>query len=381
MVDRPNRTTKRCADVWHAAGRSATPIGCLLLGGLLGRVVRVRRGLDSRITRSEELSLDLMATVGFDGHFKRLNRSWERSLGWSTDELLSRPLIDFMHPDDRERSAEELADVSAGGDSVGFRTRYRARDGSYRWLEWNARADAEQRVIHANARDVTVLHDAEETIRSHGEDLERTVRERTGELERSRRETLRRLALAAEYRDDDTHRHTERVGHTSMLLATALGLPEDTVQTIRDAAPLHDVGKLGIADSILLKPGRLTGPEFRTMQGHSRIGAAILANGSSCVLRMAEQIALSHHERWDGTGYPDGLAARDIPLTARITAIADAFDAITHRRPYKAARSLDHALTEIRRAGGTHFDPTVVDAFLTLDHATLVQDAGPGRLG
>lgn len=349
-------------------------IAYLLLGGLVGRFVTVRRALEEKIARSEELSLDLMATLGADGYFKRLNRSWERLLDWSLEELYARPLVDFVHPDDRRRTLHAFTNVSAGRDAIGFRNRFLARDGSYRWLEWNARADTgEPGINHANARDITVLQHAEETIRCHGEQLARTVAERTAELEHARRETLRRLALAAEYRDDDTHQHTERVGHTSMLIARALGLPEETVRTIRDAAPLHDIGKLGISDTILLKPGPLTDDERDTMQRHSRIGAAILAHGSSSVLRMAEEIALRHHERWDGTGYPCGLACLDIPLTARITAVADTFDAITHRRPYVVARTVEDALAEIRRVSGTHIDPDVVDAFLTLDHAALLR--------
>lgn len=347
----------------------------LLLGGLLGRFVTVRRRLEAKIARSERLSLDLMATASAEGYFTRLNDSWQRTLGWSSDELRSRPLIEFVHPDDRERTLAELANLNAGRDTISFRNRYQARDGSYRWLEWNACVDTEQAIIHANARDITVLRQAEETIRQHGEQLERTVGLRTRELEHSRRETLQRLALAAEYRDDETHNHTERVGHTSMLIAGKLGLPQETVQRICEAVPLHDVGKLGISDTILLKPGPLTAAEYTTMQDHTLHGAAILVDSSSAVLQMAAQIALSHHERWNGSGYPHGVAGEDIPLAARIAAIADTFDAITHKRPYKDARPIQDALSVISLHSGTLFDPAVVDAFLTLDHTQLVHDA------
>jgi len=351
----------------------ARAIAYLTLGGVVGRFVTVRRRLEEKIARSERLSLDLMATAGSDGRLMRLNHAWERALGWSLDELYAHPFLYFVHPDDRARSAAAFTDVLAGTDVIGLRNRYRAHNGSYRWLEWNAHSDGESSIIHANARDITVLHEAEATIRDHSDLLARTVRERTAELEHSRRETLRRLALAAEYRDDDTHQHTERVGHTSMLIARALGLSDELARTIRDAAPLHDIGKLGISDNILLKRGPLTAFEFQAMQRHSQIGAAILANGSSRVLRMAEQIALCHHERWDGTGYPGRLAHEAIPLTARITAIADTFDAITHVRPYKDARSIEDAVAEIRRVSGTQFDPAIVCTFLTLDLAALLQ--------
>lgn len=347
----------------------------LLLGGLLGHFVTQRRSLEAKVTRSEQLSRDLMATADFDGYFTRVNDSWQRTLGWSRDELCSRPLIDFVHPDDRERTLAELACLAEGRDAIAFRNRYRGRDGSYHWLEWNACSDLNARIIHANARDITLLHQAEEAIRDHGEELECTVRVRTGELEQSRRETLQRLALAAEYRDDDTHNHTERVGRTSMLIARALGLSDATVRTICEAVPLHDVGKLGISDTILLKAGPLTAAEYSAMQHHTLIGAAILVDSGSSVLQMAAQVALNHHERWNGSGYPNGVAGEDIPLVARIAAIADTFDAITHARPYKDAQTIEHALAEIRSASGTQFDPCVVTAFLELDHAGLVHGA------
>ena len=350
-------------------------VAYLLLGVLLGRFVSAHRALEAKVARSERLSLDLMATVDFDGRLKWLNDSWKRALGWGIDELRARPLVTFVHPEDRRRSLDMFAGVVAGHNAIGFRNRCRARDGSYRWLEWNARADDERSIIHATARDITVLHDAEETIRHHGEELERLVQTRTSELELSRRETLQRLALAAEYRDDDTNRHTTRVGRTSMLVARELGLPDWLVQTIGDAAPLHDVGKLGIPDAIMLKPGKLTTAQYDTMKEHTFIGAAILAGSSSSVLQMAAAIALTHHERWNGTGYPDGLAGEQIPLAARIAAIADTFDAITHNRPYKDARPIDIALAEIRRGSGSLFDPAVVAAFLELDHGALVQAA------
>jgi response regulator RpfG family c-di-GMP phosphodiesterase len=196
----------------------------------------------------------------------------------------------------------------------------------------------------------------------------RRIRADSDLLELARLETLQRLALAAEYRDDDTLQHTERVGQLSALVAERMRLAPATVALIRQAAPLHDVGKLGVSDSILLKPGRLTAEEWELMKRHSTIGAAILAGSTSPVLQLGERIAHWHHERWDGTGYPDGLADRAIPISARIVAITDVFDALTHERPYKHAWPVNDALAEIEHLAGVQFDPEVVTAFLTLDH-------------
>ena len=193
------------------------------------------------------------------------------------------------------------------------------------------------------------------------------------ELENSRMETLQRLALAAEYRDDGTHQHTDRVARTSCLLAEQLGLEDDEATLIRQAAPLHDLGKLSLPDAILMKRARLTVAEYEEVKRHPAAGAAILAGSGSSVLRLAEEIALTHHEWWDGSGYPDGLGRRSIPLSGRIVALADVFDALTHTRPYKLAWSADDAVAEICRLNGHQFDPTVVEAFLRLDTKGLVE--------
>jgi putative two-component system response regulator len=203
-------------------------------------------------------------------------------------------------------------------------------------------------------------------------ELEVKVRERTLDLEAARIEVLQRLSLAAEFRDDDTGQHTQRVGHTSALLAQALGLPEDQVGLIRLAAPLHDVGKIGIADAILLKPGKLAPEEFQVMTTHTVIGGKILAGSRSPLLQLAELIALNHHESWDGTGYPHGRRGEDIPLAGRIVSVADVFDALTHPRPYKQAWPVEQAVAEMERLGGSKFDPGVVAAFLRLYKEGLV---------
>jgi putative two-component system response regulator len=193
--------------------------------------------------------------------------------------------------------------------------------------------------------------------------LEQKVRERTTELEETQIEILERLALAAEYRDDYTGEHTKRVGQMSAQIAQALGLSEPEVELIRRASPLHDVGKIAIPDSILLKRGKLTPDEFEFMKGHTTLGAKMLSGGSFPLLQSAEEIALTHHERWDGTGY-SGLKGESIPITGRIVTVADVFDALTSARPYKEAWPRAEAIEEIQRQSGQQFDTRVVEAFL-----------------
>jgi putative two-component system response regulator len=200
--------------------------------------------------------------------------------------------------------------------------------------------------------------------RLYGVLLEEKVLERTQDLELAQLETLERLALAGEFRDDDTGLHTRRVGRTAGRIAQALGLASLQVDLILRAAPLHDVGKIGIVDAILLKPGKLTQQEFDIMQQHTVIGGRMLSGSSSPWLQLAEEIALTHHERWDGTGYPSRLECEDIPISGRIVAVADVFDALAHERPYKKAWPPAEALAEIQRHSGLQFDPTVVEAFL-----------------
>jgi putative two-component system response regulator len=208
--------------------------------------------------------------------------------------------------------------------------------------------------------------------------LDQRVYERTQDLGDARLDLLERLALAAEYRDDDTREHTRRVGRASALIARSLGLAEDQVELIRLAAPLHDVGKIGIPDRILLKPGRLTSHEFDLMRNHVQIGMSILSGSRSSILEMSAQIALTHHEWWDGGGYLAGLAGADIPVAGRIVAAADVFDALTHDRPYKKAWTVEAALEEIRGLSGRQFDPCVVEAFETLEHAELLAPVSKG---
>ena len=181
-----------------------------------------------------------------------------------------------------------------------------------------------------NLLQTRALHEA---LRRQNSLLETRVRERTAELEAAQLEGLERLALAADYRDHDTGLHTQRVGRLSARIARKLGVPERDAVILERAAPLHDVGKIGIPDSILLKPGRLDEAEFSVMKQHVSVGAALLSNGRSELIRMAACVALTHHERWDGTGYPKGLAENSIPLVGQIVAVADVFDTLSQQTP------------------------------------------------
>ena len=210
----------------------------------------------------------------------------------------------------------------------------------------------------------------------YNRELEARVLERTEELDKARFEIIERLALAAEFRDDDTHQHTWRVGQMSAFLAKASGMSAAEVDLIRRAAPLHDVGKIGIPDGILLKRGKLTADEFDHMKSHTTIGARILSGSGFSLLQIATEIALTHHERWSGGGYPNMLAGDQIPLVGRMVAIADVFDALTHERPYKAAWPVDKALEEIERQSGQQFDPDLADILLSRwKHGSLDSEA------
>ena len=349
-------------------------IAFLVLGMLLGAFVDRRRRLEGEISRYYAMSLDLLATIELDGKFLRVNPSWERLLGHTPKTLCSQPFIEFVHPDDREATIAHTSALAAGTDTIGFQNRYRAADGSYRWLEWSTYVSAAEGVMQAVARDVSLQHEAQEQLANSARLLEAKVAECTSELDDARSELLQRLAVAAEYRDDDTFQHTERVGSEAAGIAAPLGLDTEQIAWLREAAPLHDVGKLAISDSILLKPGKLTVDEFEVMKTHAAAGARVLSGSSSPVLQMATVIAATHHERWDGTGYPAGLAGEEIPLVGRVVAVADVFDALTHDRPYKAAWPVEKAIAEIRRGAGTQFDPRVAAAFLAVHEQAAVAE-------
>jgi len=218
--------------------------------------------------------------------------------------------------------------------------------------------------FRARMRNMLALRTNQKRLEDRASWLAEEVLKATDEIVRRERETILRLSKAAEFRDPETGAHIQRMAHYSWLIAVRLGLPLEHQQLILEAAPMHDVGKVGIPDHILLKPGRLDPAEFDIMKQHPVIGHKILAGSSSPLLNMAATIAMSHHEKFDGSGYPHGLAGEAIPLVGRIVAVADVFDALTSARPYKLAWDVDTAVELMRAQRGIHFDPQCVDAFL-----------------
>ncbi|NJO81536.1 MAG: response regulator [Blastochloris sp.] len=219
-------------------------------------------------------------------------------------------------------------------------------------------------------------------LHAQNQNLNQQVQRGLRDIDAAQTEVILRLAQAAEYRDEDTGLHTQRVGRLSALIARAIGLDDELVALIGLAAPLHDIGKIAIPDHILRKPGRLTPEELRHMQEHAAVGARMLEDSRFPLLQAAYEIAFYHHERWDGAGYPQGISGDSIPIMARIVAVADAFDALTHERPYKRAWSVEEALAELRACSGTRYDPQVIAALDTvMIQEELVNPAGLSAAG
>ncbi|MGZ9038977.1 MAG: HD domain-containing phosphohydrolase [Burkholderiales bacterium] len=217
--------------------------------------------------------------------------------------------------------------------------------------------------LQARARNMLALRASQKKLASRALLLADEVTKATTEIAAREKETLLCLGRAAEHRDPETHEHIMRMSSYSHLIARQLGLPAHQCELLLLAAPLHDIGKLGTPDHILLKPGRLTPAEFEIMKQHTVIGERILTNSVSPILQMGAQIAISHHEKFDGTGYPRGVKGKEIPVSGRIVAVADVFDALTSERPYKKAWEVERACDFLREGSGAHFDPECVAAF------------------
>ncbi len=286
-----------------------------------------------------------------DGRIERVNQAVCQMTGRTAAQLLGRRFSELAHPEDRHASAAALAALVNGATGTRrFESRYLRHGGQ---------------MIEASVAVSAIRDDHQEVVQLYTQIEDVTAARRTTrELEHAQFEMLARLAAAAELHDDDTGRHTHRVGELSVRIAERLGLPTPMLELIRLAAALHDVGKIAIPDAVLGKRGKLTVEEFEQVKTHTTVGAGMLSGSAFKLVAMAEEIALTHHEKWDGGGDPAALSAEAIPITGRIVAGADVFDALTPVRPYKPAWSVADAVAEIRSQAGRHFDPAAVDAFL-----------------
>lgn len=216
----------------------------------------------------------------------------------------------------------------------------------------------------ARARNMLALRMGQKYLADRAVHLEELVNERTHDIREREKELIFRMSRAAEFRDPETGAHIQRMAYYSQIIAKGLGLDDAVQKMLLEAAPMHDVGKIGIPDYILLKPGKLSYEEFEVMKTHAKLGHELLDDSGSVILRVGAEIALTHHEKYDGSGYPNGLAGTKIPLFGRIVAVADVFDALTSERPYKKAWSMNDAVKFLEDGRGSHFDPMCVEAFL-----------------
>ena len=291
------------------------------------------------------------------------------ALAWSEENHPDLVLVDYKMPEmngiefiKRFRNNTVLSHVP-----VIMVTSIEDRNVRYEALEAGATDFLTKPVDHhecrARCRNMLIQYNQYKIISDRSRWLERRVAEATSEIRLRERETLLRLARAGEYRDEDTGNHVIRMAKYSRLIAEELGFSTENAEVIEMAAPMHDIGKIGIRDDILLKPGKLTPEEYEIMKTHTIIGHEILKDSPSKFLQMGSIIALNHHEKYDGTGYPHGKKGEEIPLEARIVAVADVYDALTSERPYKHAWSMEAAMEYMESNRGRHFDPVVLDAF------------------
>lgn len=296
--------------------------------------------------------------------------SASQGLLWASDNLPDLVIVDYMMPEIdglefirrlREIPGRDVVPVLMITANDQKQLRYRALDlGANDFLI----KPVDKVEFLARTKNMLTLSQARRSLADRAEWLADEVRKATMELVERERETVFRLCKAAEYRDPETGAHILRMAHYSQLIARGMGLSVADQDLLLEAAPMHDIGKVGIADKILLKPDRLDVEEFEVMKQHAIYGYELLQGSSSRVLQAGAEIARGHHEKFDGSGYPAGLAGNDIPVFSRIVAVADVFDALTSERPYKSAWSLQAAVDFLVDGSGTHFDPVCVQAFL-----------------
>jgi putative two-component system response regulator len=294
-----------------------------------------------------------------------------QALAWVTNNVPDLIIVDYMMPEldgiefirlVREMPGRKLVPILMITANDQKQIRYRALDlGANDFLT----KPIDKVEFLARTRNMLSLNQARKHMADHASWLAGEVRKATREIVDRERETVLRLSKAAEYRDPETGAHIVRMAHYSRLIAQGLGLSEEDQQLLLEAAPMHDIGKVGIADNILLKPGRLTEEEFEVMKQHAEFGFELLSGSSSKLLQAGAEIAKGHHEKFDGSGYPLGIKGEDIPIFSRIVAVADVFDALTSERPYKKAWEVADAVDFLKKGAGTHFDPACVQAFLS----------------
>lgn len=291
------------------------------------------------------------------------------ALDWCATSIPDLVLLDYMMPDidgleflRRFRRLPGFADIP-----VVMVTADTEKEVRYKALEAGATdfltKPVDKAELTARAKNLLALRKGQVQLSNRAQWLAGEVKKATAEILAREKEAILRLSRAAEFRDPETGAHLLRMSHYTRLIAVQMGLPESEQELLLEASPMHDIGKVGTPDAILLKPGRLDQVEFEVMKRHASIGHEILAGSPSHLLQTAAEIALAHHEKFDGSGYPHGLAGEDIPLHGRIVAVADVFDALTSERPYKRAWPLEKAAALLREESGRHFDPRCVEAF------------------
>jgi putative two-component system response regulator len=293
------------------------------------------------------------------------------ALAWCEANAFDLLIVDYMMPvlDGIELIARLRGNPDRAQVPILMVTASNEREVLYRALEAGATDFLTKPIdtveFGARARNMLAIRRSHVSLANRAAELAAEVRKATAEILDRERDTILRLSKAAEFRDPETGAHIVRMAHYSRLVCEELSDDPDFIASVFEAAPMHDVGKLGTPDHILLKPGKLTPEEFEIMKQHAEIGWVILKDGASPILRMAAEIARSHHEKFDGSGYPQGLAGDAIPLSGRIVAVADVFDALTSARPYKPAWEIPRAVEYMRQNRGSHFDPACVDAFFS----------------